>query len=313
MKKYVSKITTVLLIAVLSIAIFSGCQKKGSVTPEEISKGLFPVTVSDVYGSKVTIEKKPERIVALAPSIVEVLYRLELGDKIVGVTDYSDYPAEAKTKPIVGSFNGVNIEKIVELKPDLVLAGAGMSKQDYQKLVDLKINVLVAEAKTLEQIPETFTIIGKATGEIDKSKILVDELQGKIDKVREKVKNAKKVKTYYVISFGKEGNWTAGKGTFLSELINIAGGENIADDVDGWKEYSIEKIVEKNPDVLLISALVANNKDILDNEKGYKETAAVKNDSVTILDDNLTQRPGPRIAEGLEIIARTIHPEIFGK
>lgn len=314
MKKVIRKIVSIIIGGILIAALITGCQEKKVANTDINGKGSFPVTISDVYASKITVEKEPQRIVALAPSIVEVLYKLGLEDKIAGITEYCDYPIEAKSKNKVGDFNGVNIEKIIEAKPDIVLAGAGMSKELFQKLTDLKINVMVAEARTVAQIPETFIMIGKATGCEDKANGLANELTKSIGEISAKVKDAKKIKTYYVLSFGKDGNWTSGKGTFISDLIGISGGENISDDVESWKEYSLEKIVEKDPDIILISGMIANgSKDILNNEKGYKDTSAVKGGKVIILDDNMTQRPGPRIVEGLLLIAKAIHPELFDK
>ena len=314
MKKLIFKAIVVVFIIIITVFPVTSCQQKQKIVPTDNKVTMFPIAITDVFGSTITIEKKPERIVALAPSTVEVLYRLGLGDKIVGVTDYCDYPLEAKDKPKVGNFNGYNIEKILEAKPDIILAGTGIPKDIYQKLIDLKMKVVVTEASSIAQIPESFMIIGSATGEVEKAKKLCDDVNARMNEVINKVKSASKVKSYYVISFGKEGNWTGGKGTFISDLINMAGGENIADDVNEWKDYSIEKIVEKNPSVIMVSAMIANdNKDILNNEKGYKETNAVKNHKTIIVDDNLTQRPGPRIVEGLEVIAKAIHPEIFNK
>lgn len=307
------RITSFILLIFMSIVILTGCGgKQGEADKNKEGKGGFPVTITDVYGTEVTIDKKPERIVVLSPSTVEVLYKLNLEDNIVGVTEFCDYPKEAGSKAKVGDFNGTNIEKIVELNPDIVFGNAGMSKEDFDKLTELGIKVIVAEAKTIDKIPETFKMIGMATDTLDKAEKMAEDVTNKINQIKDKVKDAKKVKTYYVISFGESGNWTSGRNTFISDMISIAGGENIADNVDGWKEYSLEKIVEKNPDVLLISAMVANdNKNILDNQEGYKETSAVKNGDTIIIDDNLTQRPGPRIVEGLEAIAKAIHPEIF--
>ena len=302
------------IIAAIAMIVMIGCAPKDNAEAAKGSNAKYPVTITDVFGSKVTIDKEPERIVALAPSTVEVLYELGLGDKIVGLTEYCDYPSEAKSKPKLGDFNGVNIEKIIEAKPDLIFAGTGMSKQEFQKLNDLKFKVIVTEAETVSQIPETFMMIGKAVNRKDEAKSLADKVTAKINDIKAKTKDVEKVKTYYVLSYGKAGNWTAGKGTFISDLINIAGGENVSDDIDGWKEYSLEKIVEKDPDLILVSDMIANgNKNLLDNENGYKDTSAVKNKRVAILDDDLTQRPGPRIVEGIELIAKAIHPEIFGK
>lgn len=314
MIKRVSKLISIVVLLILAASFGAGCQKSNTQSSVSTSKQAFPVTITDVYNSQVTIDKEPQRIVALAPSIVEVLYKLGLQDRIVGVTDYCDYPEEAKSLPVVGDFSGVNMEKIIEAKPDLILASSSMSKDTFQKLADMKYTCLVAEARTVAQIPETFEMIGRATGTEEKARELADDVTKGFNSIKDVVKDAKKVKTYYVLSFGKDGNWTAGKGTFISDLISMAGGENISDDVESWKDYSLEKVVEKGPEFVLISGMVANgDKDILKNEKGYMDTPAVKKGRVAILDDNLTQRPGPRIVEGLELIAKALHPELFNK
>lgn len=313
MKKILLKAANILLIAATILTLLAGCRKEPVIVDEKKESGPYPVTVTDIYGIKVTIEKKPERIVALAPSIVEILYELGLGDNIVAVTDFCDYPAEAKDKPKVGGFNGVNIEKIIEAKPDLILLDTA-SKEVFQKLTELNLKVMVTEAKTIAEIPETFLMLGRATGTEDKARAMADGLSNKINQVREKAKEAKKIKTYYVMYFGKDGNWTAGRGTFISELISIAAGENIADDVESWNQYSIEKIMEKDPEIILISGRISQgDASILDKEIGYKDTSAVKNKKVIPVNDDLIERPGPRIVEGLELIAKSIHPEIFSK
>jgi iron complex transport system substrate-binding protein len=307
------RITSFILLVFMSIVILTGCGgKQEEADKNKKGKESFPITITDAYGTEVTIDKKPERIVSLSPSTVEVLYKLNLQDNIVGVTEYCDYPKEAGSKTKVGDFNGTNIEKIVELNPDIVFGNPGMSKEDFDKLTGLGIKVIVAEARTFDKIPDTFKMVGMATDTLDEAEKLADDLTNKVNQIKDKVKDTEKVKAYYVISFGEAGNWTAGKNTFISDMINMAGGENIADDVDGWKEYSLEKIIEKDPDVMLISAMVANdNKDILNSQEGYKETAAVKNKNTVIIDDYLTQRPGPRIVDGLEAIAKALHPEVF--
>lgn len=315
MKGKTLKTTVILSCIVLIAALFAGCQSQKKVVPtEEKPKSSFPVTITDTEDIKVTVEKEPQKIVALAPSAVEILYKLGLGDRIVGVSEFCDYPEEAKSKPQLGGFQGPNLEKIIEAKPDIVFANTTMTKDMVQKLLDLNITVIASDARSLAQVPETYTMIGKVTGTEDKAKALVDDFNKKVEEIKSKVANANKVKAYYVISFGKDGNWTSGKGTFISDLINLSGGENIADDVDGWMEYSVEKIIEKNPEMIFVSSMIANgNNKILDNETGYKDTDAVKNGKVIIIDDNLTQRPGPRITEGLEILAESLHPEIFSK
>lgn len=202
-----------------------------------------------------------------------------------------------------------NIEKITELKPDLVIAGAHFSKEVLKKLEDLGIKVAVLYGEdsfdgAYKNILDTSEVLGVKE---DGQKI-VDGMKKKVTQVEDRLKDAKKVKLYYVVDFGKE-DYTAGGDTFVGQLIEKAGGDNIAKDVKGWK-YSFEKIVENNPDTIIVSDKYDAKKRFIQSDR-YKDLSAVKANKVFEIDDNMLVRQGPRQADGLESLAKILHPEAF--
>jgi len=306
MRRNLAKIISILMMILLFASIFAGCQKTQNVGS---SQQKYPMTITDFSGASVTINKKPERIISVVPSSTEILFALGLGDKIVGVSDFDDYPKDVESKPRVGGFSNPNLEKIIGLKPDVIFVGTPFGKENAEKLKSMGITVILAEAKSFDQIYDSISLIGKVTDTEAKAKELIDGMKAKVEEIKNKVKDKEKPRVYFVVSLGKS-NWTAGKGTFIDEIINLAGGENVASDVNGWAEYSIEKIVEKNPQVIITTNHGASIEDIKKAE-GYKKTDAVKNNKVFMVDENTVVRPSNRIVVGLEEIAKVLHPEAF--
>jgi iron complex transport system substrate-binding protein len=280
-----------------------------SQTATEIVKTQFPLKVTDFLGREVTIEKEPQRIVSLAPSTTELIYALGAGNKVVGVTDFDNYPPEVKDVPKVGGFKGPNVEAITAQKPDIIFASTLSGKEQMESLEKMGIPVVMLEAKNIDQIYQSIKIIGQITGTEKKGEELIKQMQDKIKEINDKVKDLPKVSVFYLVSL--DGNWTAGKGTFIDELINLAGGKNVAEDVNGWAQYSVEELVKKNPDVIITSPHAGDVKDIK-NMAGYKDTNAVKNDKIFVIsNDDIISRASNRIVLGLEEIAKFLHPEAF--
>jgi iron complex transport system substrate-binding protein len=178
-----------------------------------------------------------------------------------------------------------------------------------ESLEKMGIPVVMLEAKSIDQIYQSIKIIGQITGTEKKGEELIKQMQDKIKEINDKVKELPKVSVFYLVSL--DGNWTAGKGTFIDELINLAGGKNVAEDVNGWAQYSVEELVKKNPDVIITSPHAGDVKDIK-NMAGYKDTNAVKNDKVFVIsNDDIISRASNRIVLGLEEIAKFLHPEAF--
>lgn len=316
--RYIIPILAITFIMFSIVACSSGdaniSKKDDNVRIGEEANGQkvsYPFEYTDVVDRKVTIEKQPERIVSLSPSNTEILCALGLGDKLVGVTDYCDYPAEVLSKEKVGDYSQPNIEKIVALQPDMVFANNGMQHEIIYKLEEANIQVVVFGGDTFEGVYRSILDAGKITNTQKTASEIVNNMKNRVDEVQKKLKGVEKKSCYFIVTFGDSGNWTAGPGSFIDEMINKAGGENIAGDTESaWAEYSIEKLVEKKPQVILMSK-AAGDVEELKNTSGYKELIAVKEGNVKLLDDNLVSRPGPRLVDGLEEIAKAIHPEIF--
>lgn len=269
----------------------------------------YPLVITDFLGREVKVDKAPERIVSLAPSTTEILFALGVGDRVVGVTDYDDYPEEVEKIARVGGFKGPNMEAITAQNPDIVFASSLSGKNSMDALQNLGIPVVVLEAKGIHQIYRSIEIIGQITGSSSKGQELISDMKSKISLISEKVAGCSKPRVFYVVDLN--GNYTAGKGTFIDELIALAGGENVASDAEGWVQYSVEKIVEKNPDII-ITAPHAGDVDSIKSTTGYAETNAAKNGRVYVIsDDNIISRASYRIVMGLEEIAQYLHPEVF--
>lgn len=268
----------------------------------------YPVTVTDVKGRSVTIEKEPTSIVSLTPSNTEILFALGLGDKIVGVDEYSNYPEQTNAIDKVGDFNGPNIELVIQHKPDLVVAGGYIQDEAIKKLEDLKIPVISSEAAGLEELYKTIDVLGKVTGKQQQAGQLVEKLKSNMKAVADKAASSDKPKVYFNVDIN--GFFTAGKGTFISELISMAGGTNVADDSEGYAQYSVEKIVEKNPDIIITTEHAGKPEDIK-NIEALKSVNAIKNDKIYTLNADIVNRLGPRVDQALEQLAKAIHPEAF--
>lgn len=312
MKKIFSrKRISIFVLMMMMMSIFASCSgSKTSTEKTDAKKGAFPVTITDSYGRQVTLDKKPERIISIAPNITETIAALNATDRLVGRTEYCDYPESIKSVDSIGTLQEPNIEKIVELKPDIVIASTHFKKEVVEKLEQMNVKVAVLYgAETFDGVYETIGNVAKLIGEEEAGAKIVSDMKKKVSDVTEKVKNADKPKTYYVVGFGQTGDYTAGKGTFIGELIGMAGGTNAAGDVEGWK-YSLEKIVENDPDIMICSKFYDSKKGI-EATNGYKDLRAVKEGKLFEIDNNILDRQGPRLADGLEELAKIIHPELF--
>lgn len=304
------RILSLILAFVFSI-LMVGCTQKNNTTSEKAAtKVAYPLKFKDSYDREVTIDKEPERVISIAPSITETIFALGKGDKLVGRTDYCDYPADASKVQSIGNLTDPNIEKIVELKPDVVIVSTHFKKENIDKLEGLGIKVVsIYGEESFDGVYDTINKVAEILNAKTEGDKLVSDMKAKVEAVTKKVKDLSKPSVYYVVGYGKYGDFTATKETFISEAIGMAGGENAAKDAEGWK-YSLEKLVEKNPDIL-----VCDNKNDtkagIEAANGYKDLKAVKEGKLLEIDSNLLNRQGPRLADGLEALAKLIHPEAF--
>jgi iron complex transport system substrate-binding protein len=277
-----------------------------------------PGNIVDGLGRQVTINAVPQRIVSLAPSNTEILFALGLGDKVVGVTEYCNYPEAAKTKPKVGGFSTVDIEKVVSLRPDLVLATQIHSKTIIPALEKLGLTVVALTPSSLTGVLDSITLVGKITGQSKEASELIKDLSTRIKAIADKTQKlspAQRPRVFYVT--WHDPLWTAGTGTLSNDVISQAGGQNIASDISGDKTIDLETVINRDPEVIIVSVGMGTGEDLpwqyIKSESRLKNTQALLTDRVYKIDGDLIHRPGPRIVEALEQMAQFIHPELFGQ
>ncbi|WP_027408647.1 ABC transporter substrate-binding protein [Anoxybacteroides tepidamans] len=311
-----------LLVFVLTFGLIAACgSNEASKTTNESdtkqeTKAAFPVTVKDGLGQDVTIQSEPKKIVSLIPSNTEIAYALGLGKKIVGVSDFDSYPEDVKNKEKIGGTE-FNVEKIISLKPDLVLAHASSahnSKEGLQQLKDAGITVLVVnDAKTFDDVYHSIELIGQATGTTKKADEIINHMKTKLEQIKEKAKNVKHpVKVWVEVSPAPE-IYTAGKGTFIDDMLQAISAKNVAGDQQGWPMITEEKAVSFNPDVIITTYgyYVKDAAKQVMARPAWKNVPAIKNKQVYDVNSDLVTRPGPRLIEGVEELAKTIYPEVF--
>ncbi|GAA3402489.1 ABC transporter substrate-binding protein [Paenibacillus hodogayensis] len=271
-------------------------------------KTTYPLTLKDSSGKEFTFAKAPERIVSLSPTETEVLFAIGLGDKIVGVSDLDDYPAEAKSKPKMGNLQG-NPEAIIAANPDIVFAGLSLNKNSVTKLNELKLNLFQTNPKTIDEAIDRVLLLGVITDKQDQAEQVAGQMKKEKQQVVDALKGLKpeqKKKVYIEFSPG----WTVGKGEYLDDMIAIAGGVNVASDLQGWKQISEEKVIQANPDVIFFAKGVPNLEKTIRERSGWDKIAAIQGGKVVGLDDNLMSRPGPRITKALVDMAKALYPEL---
>ena len=263
--------------------------------------------VFDDLGNLVAINGTPQRIVSLAPSNTEILFALGLGDKVVGVTDWCDYPPEALEKEKVGSYDTPDIEKIVALNPDLVLVAYGTTMDVINNLVGLELTVFGIKSTDLDDVLNDIITVGEITDKEVEAHALTSEMESRIQAVTDETSELEeRPRVFYIV--WHDPLWTAGSETFIHELIEKGGGVNICQNITGYTTISIEEVVARNPEVIITSEW---SFEWAQNETLLQGTNASQSGRIYQGDDDLVQRPGPRLVEGLEWFAYFIHPEIF--
>jgi iron complex transport system substrate-binding protein len=298
-KQIFARGTNWFLVAILSIIVVLTACSPGEQTPVDY--------VFDDLGRLVAINGTPQRIISLAPSNTEILFALGLGDKVVGVTDYCNYPPEAQEKEKVGAYDTPDIEKIVALKPDLILVAYGTSMDVINNMVALGLTVFGIKSTDLDDVLNDIRTVGEITDKEVEAQALTSQMESKIQAITSKTEGlGARPRVFYIV--WHDPLWTAGSGTFIQELIEKGGGVNICQNVTGYTTISTEEVVARNPEVIITSEW---SFDWAMNETSLNSTAARQNERIYQGNDDLVQRPGPRLVEGLEWFAYFIHPEIF--
>ena len=312
MKKTFKSIIMMLAILMLALGLVS-CGEKNTIEDNtsnaKESVTTYPLTITDTNGNEVIIEKEPETVISLGPNVTEMVYSLDKGDKLVGRTKYCDYPEQALEVQEVGTLTKPNLELIAEIKPDLVVASTHFTDEAKAKLDELGIPTIVLYSEdSFEGVYNSIETLGKILNASPKAEEVVAGMKEKVAEVTKKVEGLEAPSMYYVVGFGEKDS-TAGGNTFIGEMIRMANGENIADDSEGWG-YSKEKLAEKNPSIIVLAG-DNDTKATFESTDFYKDLEAVKNGKVYEIDQNLLNRQGPRLADGLEALAKILHPEAF--
>ena len=298
-----------LLALVLALALLAGCVQsvpEATATPlptaaqSELpqataeAQASWPVTVTDMLGGEVTVEQEPQRIVSLAASNTEILYALGVGDRLVGVDAYSDYPEEAKGIAQVGDYSGPNVEAILALEPDVIFASRKLQAEVIEQLQSLGAVVVSLESTAYEDIYRSIELAAAVTG-CDASSLMESMRAQQAE--AESLAAAEKPSVYFCLGFGEYGDYTCGKGSFVTEVLELAGYEVVTAGVEvPWPSYSLEQLAADDPDYILVSGDQATA-DAFCAAEGYRELRAVKEGRVFPVDANVSSRPGPRITQ----------------
>ena len=333
-KNPIKKIVTLMLVVVMALS-FAGCGKKTSDTKDtsgaiettsnettsnevassndasagdasNVSETIYPISITDSERNEVFIEKEPQRIVSVAPNLTEVLCELGCFDRLVARSNYCDYPAEVLDIESVGELDNPDIEKILSLEPDLILASTHFSDENAKKITELGIPVLFLHDE--QNMNGMYNIVGKIGLAVNKNKeanICIESMKSKISDTQKRVEDKEKPSVYYVIGFGEYGDYTATGDTFISEIIETAGGDNIGKESSGWY-FSLEQLIEDDPDYILLPDYYYDEFITAEN---YCNLTAVKEGKVIVVDNNTIERQGIRNADAVVTLSELFHPQ----
>jgi cobalamin transport system substrate-binding protein len=284
---------------------FNSCSPNPGVDESEYRQ------IKDEANREVRVHGKIERVISLAPNLTEIVYALGAGDRLVGNTTYCDYPEQAKSVQKVGDTLQPNVERILALRPHLIFISTSSQLEAFaRQLHDHGIPVYVSDPHDLEGVIHSIENIARLLNREQQAGELVSKLRGRMMTVEAAVKNRKPVRVFYQLS--AEPLYTAGRDAFVTDLIKRAGGQSVTADVaEAWPRYSEESVVAAKPDAIILptgGSMGGANADVAD---GLKRSPAVLEGRVIKIDGDLLVRPGPRAIDGLEQLARALHPEAF--
>jgi iron complex transport system substrate-binding protein len=316
--RYQKKIRLI-LVAVIFIVVLAGCAAPQIASPAPAPTATSgPLALTDGLGRAVQFDQPARKIISIAPSNTEILFAIGAGPQVVGRDEFSDYPEQAKQLPSVGGgFGALDMETLVALKPDLVLASQLTPAEQVQAIEKLGLKVfLLANPQDLEGMFKNLQIVGQITGTQAEAQIIIDQLKARVAAVDEKMaKTEQKPLVFYELdSTDPNAPWTAGPGSFIDALITRAGGTNLGAKLeDAYVQISVEQLLMEKPDIIIVGdytwgGVTAEN--VLA-RASWSDLEAIKQGKVYIFDDNLVSRPAPRMVDGLEAMAKLLHPELF--
>lgn len=266
----------------------------------------FPIEVEDLSGNRVLIESKPMRVITLGPSVTEVAFSLIPGDRIAGVTDSSNYPPEAAQKEKVGDIY-INYEKIIALKPDLVLAESTLTPSAPSRLKKLGINVLSLKSDNYENFTQSLLITAKALGEEQRGVELLQDLEQKLNSINDKIERVpahKRPKVF--IEVWNNPIMTTGSGTFIHYVLERAGGVNMAGDLQGYPQLNLETLLIRNPDVII---LTVSSPEVFLSSRRLRNIRAVREGRVYKVNPDILVRPTLRLYDSCRTLYNFFYPQ----
>lgn len=275
------------------------------------------IEIVDGLGSTIVLEGPAERIVSLAPSTTEILFAIGAGDQVVGREDFANYPEEVLEIPSIGgTFGELNVEAILDLEPDLVIAAPLTSPEQIASLTDVGLTVFqLANPIGMEGMYGILRTTAQLTGHEQGAEVLIESLQGRVAAVETVIAGAETTPLvfYELDSTDPTAPWTSGPGTFIDTLISMAGGKNLGESYEGyWVQVSAEELIAQDPEIIILGDYIwgITPEDVAA-RPGWDAISAVQNDRVYPFNDDTASRPGPRLVDGLEEMAKLIHPELF--
>ncbi len=296
-------------VALVAVFAFTGGYLVGSVNKPDA--GPSPFTVVDDYGRTVTLSGVPQRIVSVAPTPTEILFAIGAGSQVVGVDDYSDYPAAAKNLTKVGAYP-LNQESIVALTPDLIVSSDLVPRAQLEQLRGQGIPYIILADRTLDDVFKTIRLAGVFTGHVAEADSLASNLSDRVDAITSKTLAANVSAPEVYVEYYPM--WTYGPGSFGDDLIKLAGGINIAANASSeYPEITSEFVIAKDPQIIVytVGVMSTTTPESIAEREGWSNITAVEQTHIYSIDDNLLSRYGPRIVDGLEQLAEIIHPELF--
>ncbi|WP_052078368.1 ABC transporter substrate-binding protein [Spirochaeta lutea] len=294
-----------------TLVLAAGNQETAGSPPTQESIQGQSSELPDAASEVSTPQQSPQRIVSLAPNVTEILFALGIQNRLVGRTDFCDYPAGVSEIPSIGGGMDAGVEGILALKPDLVIAPRDYFTASVEKLQDLSIPVLILDTVTeLSGVFESISGIAQAAGVPNRGDALVQSMKERLQILQTELEtlSSPRPRVYYAVGFGDGGDWTAGGDTYIHQMITLAGGENIAADVSGWS-YSLEKLLEHDPELVLLPGSWPAE-DAFKVTPGYSSLTAVTEDRLYTINNDLIDRQGPRSIDGLVMLASIFHPDL---
>lgn len=312
MKKNIRNIAILIMISFIFIITGCGNAKSDKAGNGQASgKTAYPMTITDDLNNKITVDKEPEKVVSLAPSCTEIIYAIGKGDELVGRSESDNYPDEAKKVSVVGGFTGANIEMITKADPDILFAANGTLTDEQKTLLQNSgVKIILFNPTNIDGVYKDIKIAGQVLNAQEKAGEIVNQMQIKRQEIIKKVKDVSPKKVFVDL-----GNfYSVGENSFIGSMLSELKAENIASKFNGeWPQLSVESVVDADPDVYIS---LYPTIDELKSISGLSGVKAFKNGNVKVIpvgtpENDIVQRPGPRIIEGLEIYAKAIYPEVF--